>query len=123
MSGEVLPRHPEAGALVRLQAEAVLPDAVTSLLLGFCLLFSGGFLPTTTLWVSFLSISVAVFSKMALNPTATTKVVRWAILSLFTMLLIATAGAAVWWQDYLVQALLVGGVAGSHLLAGVEDLL
>jgi hypothetical protein len=121
VSGEVLPGHPEDGALVQLQAKAVLPDAVTGLLLGFCLLFFGDFLPTTTLWVPFLSISVTEFSEMSLDPAATTKVFSWAILSPITVLLIATSGAAVWWHDNLVQALLVGGDASSHLLVGVED--
>ena len=37
------------------------------------------------------------------------------------MSLIATSAAAVWRHYNLVQALLVGGDAGGHLLAGVED--
>jgi uncharacterized membrane protein YphA (DoxX/SURF4 family) len=45
-----------------LHAETVLADVVTSLLLGVCLVLIGGLLSTPTLWVSFLAISVAIFS-------------------------------------------------------------
>jgi hypothetical protein len=103
-----------------LQAEAVLADAVASLLLGVCLVILGGLLSTPTLWVSFLAILVAICSKVALDSTAARIVFSWAILPV-TMSLVATVATAVWGHDDLVQALLVRGDAGHHLLAGVED--
>ena len=54
VSGEVLPRHPEAGALVQLEGEAALPDAVASLILGVRFLFIGVFPPTITRGFLFL---------------------------------------------------------------------
>jgi hypothetical protein len=103
--GEVLPRHSVVCVLVELQAEAVLPDTLASLLLGVCLLFLGGFLSsstTTTLWVSLLAISIAVFSEMSLDVKATHKVFSWALFPPVTMLFIATISTVVWRHNNLV---------------------
>ena len=56
------------GLPLGLQAEAVLADALASLLLGVCLVVLGGLLSTPTLWVSFLAISVVI---VAFDSTAT----------------------------------------------------
>jgi hypothetical protein len=85
-----------------LQTEAGLADAVAGLLLGVGLVLLGGLLPTTTLWVSFLAIPVAIFSEMALDSTAARIVFSWAILPI-TVSLVA---AAIWGHDNLVQAFL-----------------
>ena len=103
-----------------LQAEAVLADAMASVLLGVCLVFLGGLLSTTALWVSFLAISEAIFSEMPPDSAATHKVFSWSIFPV-TMPLIATVAAAVCWHNDLVLVLLVYGDAGHHLLVGVED--
>jgi hypothetical protein len=57
-----------------LEAELVLANAVASLLFGGCLVLLGGFLSTATLWVSFLAISVAIFSEVSLNATSALRV-------------------------------------------------
>ena len=54
---------------------------------------------------------------MSCDSAATTKVFSCAIL-LINLSLVATAAAAVWRYDNLVQALLVGGDAGGHLPGG-----
>ena len=89
------------GLHLGLQAEAVLADAVASLPLGVCIVFLGVLLSTTTLWISFLAISEAIFS--------------WAIFPI-TMPLVATGGAAVLGHNNLVQVLPLFGDAG-HWLA------
>ena len=93
---------------------------MASLLLGFCFLLLWVSLPTTTLWVSRLSIWEAELSEMSCDSAATTKVFNWSIL-LINLSLVATAAAAVWRYDNLVQALLVGGDAGGHPMGGFED--
>jgi ABC-type proline/glycine betaine transport system permease subunit len=97
------------GLHLGLQAEAVLADAVASLPLGVCIVFLGVLLSTTTLWISFLAISEAIFS--------------WAIFPL-TMPLVATGGAAVLGHDNLVQVLPLFGDAGHWLVSRIPwDLL
>jgi hypothetical protein len=108
------------GLHLGLQAEEVLADAMASLLLGVCLVSLGRLLSTPTLWVSFLAISVAIFSVVAFDSTVTHIVFSWAIFP-FTMYFVATVATVVWGHEDLVQALLVGGDASHHLLAGVQD--
>ena len=54
------------------------------------LLLLGGFLSTTTLLISFLAISVAIFSEMSFDSAAAQIVFSWAILPI-TVLFVAAA--------------------------------
>ena len=114
--------HPRVGSLLQLDTETGFMDAVSSFLLCFCILLFGVILATTSLWVSWLSIYKAKFSVMTFDSAATSRVFSWAVF-LITMFLLATEVTAVWWHNYLVQAFIVGGYSGSHLLVAVEDLL
>ena len=94
---------------------------MASLFLGVGLVLFCGFPSTTTLWASFLVISVAVFSEVPLNSAATHKVFSWAFLPPIIVLFFTTSCTAVWGHDNLVRAFLVRGDAGHHLLVGVDD--